>query len=313
MHGSVDIITVVMVIEKIKKIILSLLDDENNKWRKYFYIAMLALFAIIAIVFVDLMFRNSKKLEEDAKRAAIEAQNVVIGPLENEEVEKLINDYFKARTDLNYPKIFSSFGRDYYKEEREDKDGSFKKIIDSIKYERMFVEGYKDIKIYSTKGYYDGDLLCIVTYDLAFGFTSDTAPMVIIFYLEKKNGKYVIKNNLDVGTSKYIVDIVNTDVVKDLYESVYTRLNRVLVSNESLRLSYNSLRQYEMNMGSDLNSNNTVEIIDNSRIKILDPVAGANEIYDEILERKEKEREEKFLEDYLELYKASMSEVARVQ
>ena len=301
-----------MVIEKIKKIFSSLLNDENNKWKKYFYIAMLVIFAIIAIVFVDLMLRNGRKMAEDAKRAAAEAKNVVIGPLEDEKVERFINDYFKARTDLNYAKIFSAFGRDYYKEERENRDGSFKKIIDSINYERMFVEGYKNIQIYSTKGYYDGDLLCIVNYDLALGFTSDLAPMLIIFYLEKKDGRYIIKNDLDVGTSKYIVDIVNTDVVKDLYNSVYTRLNRVLISNESLSLTYNSLRQYEMNMGPDFSGAKKIDIKDYSRIKILDPVDGVKEIYDEVAEKLEKESEEKFLEDYLELYKASMSEVERV-
>ena len=59
---------------------------------------------------------------------------------------KFIKDYFKARTELNFSKIFSAYNRDYYKEERENTDGSFKKIIDNIRYERIFVKSYDDIK-----------------------------------------------------------------------------------------------------------------------------------------------------------------------
>lgn len=302
-----------MAIEKVKNIITSLLNDDKNKLRKYFYIAMLVIFTIIVIVFVDLTIKNKKKSEEIAKSVASKASNVVIGPSEDNEAKELIYNYFKARLDLNFPKIFSFYGRDYYKEERESKPEDFKKIIDSIKYERIFVKGYDNIAVYSTEGYYEGDLLCIVTYDLALGFTSDTAPMMIIFYLEKKDGRYVVKNDLDVGTSKYIVDIVNTDVIKELYNDVYARLNRVLISNDGLRLSYNSLRQFEMNMGSDLGPINSLENLEKIKVDKVDPVKDAETIYQNIVERKEEERAKKFLEDYLENFKASMSEVERVQ
>lgn len=301
-----------MVIERIKKIISSLLNDKNNKLRKYFYIAMLAILVIIAIVFVDLNVKNNREIAENAKRLEEKENNIVIGPTEDEEAKKLINDYFKARTDLNFARIFSFYGRDYYKEERDDKNGELKKIIDSIRYEKIFVKSYENIMVYSTPGYYKDDLLCIVTYDLALGFTTDVAPMMIIFYLEKKNGHYIIKNNLDVGISKYIVDIANTDVIKDLYNDVVARLTRVLVSNESLRLSYNSLRQYEMNMGTDLGPINSLDSLEKFKVKIVDPIRDADEIHEKILKEKEEINAKKFLEDYLEKFKASMSEVERV-
>lgn len=306
MHGSVDIITVVMV-EEVKNKIISFFKDDNNKTRKYFYIAMLAIIAIIAIVFYELIHESNKSAINN-----VAEENIVIGPSDDKEVYKLITEYFKARTDLNYPKIFSAFGRDYYKEERENKDGSFKKIIDGIRYERMFVKGYENIDIYTTKGYYEGDILCLVAYDLALGFTSDTAPMLIIFYLERKDDKLIIKNDIDVGISKYIIKISNQPSVVDLYNSVYTRLNRVLISNESLRLSYNSLRQYEMNMNQDFGPINKMEIIENAKVKTKDPVEDASSAYEEIIEKKEEESIQKGLDDYLESVIASLSDVQRL-
>lgn len=308
MHGSVVIITEVMAIEEIKKNISSFFKSDEFKIKKYFYIAMLAILVTIAIVFVALL----KNSEESTKKSINEREYFVIGPTNDEEVYKLITEYFKARTDLDYPKIFKAFGRDYYKEEREDKDGTFKKIIEGIRYERTFVKGYDNITIYTTDGYYKDEILCIVTYDLALGFTTDVAPMMIIFYLEKNNGNLVIKNNIDVGISKYIVEVVNTDVIKALYNEVHTRLSRILLSNESLRLTYNTLRQYEMNMNNDLGTLNKMEIIENAKIKTVDPVKDAEKAYKEILEQKEEESAEKRLDEYLERVVASLSDTQRV-
>lgn len=308
MHGSVVIITEVMAIEEIKKYISSFFKSDEFKIKKYFYIAMLAILVTIAIVFVALL----KNSEESTKKSINEREYFVIGPTNDEEVYKLITEYFKARTDLDYPKIFKAFGRDYYKEEREDKDGTFKKIIEGIRYERTFVKGYDNITIYTTDGYYKDEILCIVTYDLALGFTTDVAPMMIIFYLEKNNGNLVIKNNIDVGISKYIVEVVNTDVIKALYNEVHTRLSRILLSNESLRLTYNTLRQYEMNMNNDLGTLNKMEIIENAKIKTVDPVKDAEKAYKEIMEQKEEESAEKRLDEYLERVVASLSDTQRV-
>lgn len=305
MHGLADIITEVMAIEEIKKKFSSLINDDENKLKKYFYIAMLVIFAIIAIVFVDILNKHKANKIENV----VDATNIVIGPSNDEEIYKLVSEYFKARTNLDYSKIFSSFGRDYYKEERQDRDGSLKKIIDSIRYERMFVQGYDNIRIYTTKGYYEGDILCLVTYDLALGFTTDTAPMMIIFYLERVDDNLIIKNDLDVGISKYIVEVSSAPAVVELYNDVYTRLNRVLVSNESLRLVYNSLRQYEMNMSQDLGPLHKMEIIENAKIKTIDPVKDAEKLQKEIIERKEEESIEKRLDDYLERVIASLSDV----
>ena len=311
MHGMVDIITVAMAKGPIKKINFSEILSDKTKLREYFYIAMLALFAIIAIILVGLIHQNNRRNMKEYEKSKYEIANINITQNTDENIEKFIKDYFKARTDLNYPKIFSSFGRDYYKEERESKDDKFKKTIDSIRYERMFIKSYDNINIYTEKGFHDDEVICIVTYDVEFGFTTGKAPMILVFYLVKKDDSYYIKEDLDVGTSKYIVDVVNTDSVKNLYDDVYSRLNRVLNSDESMKLVYNSFRQSEMNMKSSLDPIKKREMIENMGVKKIDPVNDMESIFNEISESKRIEKMEDDLENYLDKVVASLSDAQR--
>lgn len=283
--------------------------NNKSKLEKCFYVAMIAILAIIAIILVDII---SKKVTNRNLKTSYAVKNINVHPNEDETIDKFIRDYFKARSNLNYPKIFSAYGRDYYKEERESKDDSFKKIVDNIRYEKIFVSSYDNINIYTESGYYDDEVICIVTYDMAFGFTTDKAPMIIVFYLVKNDNSHIIKDYFDVGTSKYIVDVVSTDFVKELYNDTYVRLNRVLLSNEDLRLVYNSFRQSEMNMKSDLGSLHKKEIIEKITSNNLDPIKDANEIYDEIsAEKKERTRYDS-LNEYLDRVIASLSDAQRL-
>ena len=310
MHGMVGIITVEMVREQIKNLILSLFGDDKKKINKYLFIAMIALFAIIAIILVDLTKKEINNLNDI--QVEYNASDLSVVPCDEDSINEFIKDYFEARTKLNYAKIFAAFGRDYYKEERENKDGSFKNIIDSIRYERIFVKNYQNINVYYSKGYKDDEIVCIVTYDMALGFTDDLAPMIIVFYLKKNNSSYIIKDNLDVGTSKYLVDVTNIQSVKNLYNEIYTRLNRLLISNESLKLSYNSLRQFEMNMNSDLGPINKIEIIKNIGVKEIDPIEDADMIYDDIVKLKEESKTKELIDEYIERVVASLSDAQRL-
>lgn len=302
MHGMVDTITAKMEKEQ---------TNNKEKFVKVFYIAMMGIMAVIAIILVDLIIKSKNKLPEKSYIADGNIKNINVTLNKDENIDKFIRDYFKARIDLNFSKIFSAYDRDYYKEERENTDGTFKKIIDNIRYERIFVKSYDDLTIYTEKGFYDDEVICIVTYDMAFGFTTDKAPTIIIFYLKQNGNSYIIKDDLDVGTSKYVVNVVNTEFVKELYNDIYLRLNRVLASNESLKLVYNSFRQSEMNMKSSLGPLHKKEIIEKIIDNKLDPVKNAKEIHDEIVFEKEEEKKSKVLNSYLDRVIASLSESQR--
>lgn len=298
--------------DQTKKIkFLSFLNNKT-KLEKCLYVAMIVIMAIIAIILVDIIIKRAYRTTDQKSNIVYSAKNINVNKNEDESIDKFIRDYFKARSNLNYPKIFSAYGRDYYKEERESKDDSFKKIVDNIRYEKIFVKSYDDINIYTEKGFYENEVICIVTYDMAFGFTTDKAPMIIVFYLSKNDNSYIIKDRFDVGTSKYIVDVASTEFVKELYNDTYTRLNRVLQSNEDLKLVYNSFRQSEMNMNSNLGSLHKKDIIEKITSNNLDPIKDAKEIYDEIsIEKKENTRYDA-LNEYLDRVIASLSDVQRI-
>lgn len=308
----VVITTVEMEKDQTKKIVFLSFLNNKSKLEKCFYVAMIVILAIIAIILVDIIRKKSNKAANQSLNTVYDVKNINVHPNEDESIDKFIRDYFKARSNLNYPKIFSSYGRDYYKEERESKDDSFKKIVDNIRYEKIFVSSYDDINIYTEKGFYENEIICIVTYDMAFGFTTDKAPMIIVFYLVKNDDSYIIKDNFDVGTSKYIVDVVGTDFVKELYNDVYARLNRVLLSNEDLKLVYNSFRQSEMNMKSDLGPLHKKDIIEKIISNELDPIKNANEIYDEIANEKKENSRYDSLNKYLDRVIASLSDAQRM-
>lgn len=305
MLGLVDIITVVMEKEQVKKIEFKALFSDRKKLQRILLIAMMVMLAIIAIILISI---NNDRIKDAV--VYNDANSVVVSESADKDLIDFVYHYYAAKTSLNYQKIFEAFGRDYYKEEREDKDGSFKKIIDNLRYERIFVKSYDNIKVYECKGYKSNEKVLIVVFDMQLGFTDIPAPMIVMFYLEENNGKYVIKDNLDVGTSKYIVAVSENEFVKKLYEDVRLSLERAAAGSESLRLSYNTLRQIEVNQNIDMGSIDKKELIDSLNPKGTDLVKDARKIYDEIVEQNEEKAAKERLDNYIERIKASFSEVS---
>lgn len=292
--------------ERIKKI-LEYIDANKTKLIKYFHIAMIAGFAIIAIILIDIIFVNRGE-EKAVESTSYDATNISFRVCDKHEIYKFIADYLGARVALNFPKIFSSYGRDYYKERREDTTGKIKKIEDSIRYEKTFVRDYNNIKVYINDDFKGDDVVCVATYDILLGFCDGAAPTIMILYLTKDGDSYIIKDDLDVGTSKYILDCANTKEVKDLYNETKASLIRALTGNENLKAAYNSLRQYEMNMSDNINYDKN-KLIDSFGIEKLDPVKDADYIYNYIVNEKNEEKTKEELDRYIAKVVASMSDV----
>lgn len=300
-----------MVRELIKKIdYKSLLSSKKAK--RNFLIAMLAIIVIIAIILINLMKKDEVRLTELGKNITIDNGQYDISLCEDEAIKSFIEKYFKAKTELNYAKIFESYGRDYYAEERNNADGSFDKIMDSIRYERIFIESYDDIVIYTCRGYKENETVCIVTYNMNLGFTDTKAPMIMIFYLVNEDGKYIIKDKLDIGTSKYLVEVSKLESVKSLYEDVATRLDKTQASSESFRLVYNTLRQLEINQNVDIGNVDKMSILEELDIMKLDPIKDVDKIYDMIQDSNNKKKSDIELKEYLDRVVASLSDAQRV-
>ncbi|MBR1454909.1 MAG: hypothetical protein IJ593_09775, partial [Lachnospiraceae bacterium] len=229
-----------------------------NKLSKILLIAMVGIIAIIAII----LFSIESKKKADERKLLNSINEVIVAEEEDPKVVELVNEYFKAKTNLNFARLFATFGRDYYEEERNDKNNNLKNIINNIRYERIFVEKYENIKVYSAPGLRKNEKVLVVTYDMVMGFADTTAPMILMFYVVKKDGRYIINDSLDVGISKYLVVISNTDFVRAIYKDVEERLVHATESSESLKLVYNSLRQIEVNQKFNLEDINEKELID---------------------------------------------------
>lgn len=306
MLGMVDIITVVMEKEEIKKFnikeeFLSIFKD-YKRFSKFLLIVMVALIAIIAII----LFSAGRN---DKTNSIVNSPNDInVVEETDEKILELVNDYFNSKTNLNFAILFNTFGRDYYKEERIKPNEELKKIINNIRYERIFVERYENIKVYAAEGLHNDEKVLIVTYDMVMGFSDTTAPMILMFYIVDKNGQKVIKDSLDVGTSKYLVAVSNNDFVKELYKDVEARLEHATASSESLKLVYNSLRQIEVNQNFDLDDIDKKALIDELLVGKVDLLRDAQKIYDEIKEQNEEREAKEKLDNYINSIIASWSD-----
>ena len=81
------------------------LKHSSDRLKKFFIIAMLVLFAIIAIILVNLIGKENAKLREERKESLYDPDSIEVKPVSDYRVYKFISDYFKARTNLNYVKI----------------------------------------------------------------------------------------------------------------------------------------------------------------------------------------------------------------
>lgn len=296
---------------QVKNKIINYINENKISLLKKIHIVMMVVIAIIAIILIDIIYHNNKNIEKQNKDINSTVDEIQFYECSDEKINRFINSYFKSRTNLNYPQLFAAFGRDYYKEKQSKTNKeSFNKLIEMIRYERTFVKSYDNIKIYCCDGLNEDENVCVVTYDLALGFTDDKAPMIIVFYLKQNDETYIIRNSLDVGVSKYIMKCINTPFIKQMYDDVELRLTRLLTSNESMKLSYNSLRQFEMNMNGVTNYEKN-NLASNYLKEELDIVEDADEIRNIITEKKKKDTAKQKLDNYINRVVASMSDLQK--
>ena len=293
MHGMADIIIVVMAKEQSSKINIKTL----------LIIAMIVISIVIAIILINVIKENNYYRNEVA--SSYDRSKIIVKENDDEKLNAFFNDYFNAKLKLDYPCIFSFYGKDYYEEER--KNATFKNIINRLKYEKVFIESYDNIKIYTCDGYRSDEKVCIVTYDLELGFTDVSAPMIILFCLKETDGGYVIDDNIDVGTSKYLVDVTSTKAVEKIYNDVAMRLEQATLRSESLKLVYNTIRQFEVNQNVELDDlyRNGYEL----ESIALDPIKDIDKICNIIVDMKAKKETKERIDRFLSNIIASNSDI----
>ena len=267
-----------------------------------FHIAMILIIVLIAIILVSLNISFNKKEVEISESYDLDQYkdaNLVL--CDDEEIINFIETYFEARKSLKYEQIFRAFNKDYNVEIRTNEG---KEIVKYINYEHSYVRSYDNIKIYETKGLKDTDKFLLIVYDLNLGFAEAKVPMVLICYLEYDvwAKKYYILNDIDIRHTKYINYVTNTSFVKETLADVEKRIERILISNDDVKLAYNSLRQYDMNGVKDID----VSIKESYYNPLIDPIKNSDEIYKVLKDVKESEYESKNKKDKNDYISESM-------
>ena len=205
-------------------------------------IAMIILFVIIVIILSCII--NFGKNDSDS---SFKEEDFVVEKIElcqDEKIIEFVDNYFKARTDLRYDVIFSSFNKTFKNELFNEEE---KEITNSIRYERAYIKSYDNIVVYTYRGMRENEKVLLIVYDMMFSYTTHSAPNIILTYIVNEDGRYYFRDDIDIGLGKYLNKVSQLDEVKNMFLYVENRLEKAVSENEDLKLSYNSLRQYRMN------------------------------------------------------------------
>ena len=112
-------------------------------------IAMVTLVVIIAIILVCVINFGKKTTANSYNDDDFVVEELI--PCQDEKLIAFVDDYFKARTDLRYDVIFSSFNKSFKNEMFNEEE---KEITNSIRYERAYIKSYDNIVIYTYRGMY---------------------------------------------------------------------------------------------------------------------------------------------------------------
>ena len=252
-------------VDLLKQIIYKKTHDVDSMLK----IAMVALFVIIAIILVCIISFSKK-----GKINRLDEDNFIVEELQlcqDESLISFVENYFKARTDLRYDVIFNSFNKTFKNELFNEKE---KEITNSIRYERAYIKSYDNIVVYTYRGMKENEKVLLITYDMMFSYTMNSAPNIVLTYVVNEDGKYYFRDDMDIGLGKYLNKVAQLDEVKSLYADIENKLEKAVTENEDLKLSYNSLRQYKMNNYQKSEYNYAQEILSMG----LDPVRDKEEI-----------------------------------
>jgi len=224
-------------VDLLKEIIYKKTHDVDSMLK----IAMVALFVIIAIILVCIINFGKKS------KKVVYNDDFIVEKLElcqDENIISFVENYFKARTDLRYDVIFSAFNKTFKNELFNEAE---KEITNSIRYERSYIKSYDNIVVYTYRGMKENEKVLLITYDMMFSYTTNSAPNIILTYIVNEDGKYYFRDDVDIGLGKYLNKVMQIEEVKNLYKDIEKKLEKAISENEDLKLSYNSLRQYKMN------------------------------------------------------------------
>ena len=173
-------------VDLLKQIIYKKTHDVDSMLK----IAMVTIVVIIAIILVCVIKFGNKTTANVYNDDFVTEELTLCN---DEKLIAFVEDYFKARTDLRYDVIFSSFNKSFKNEMFNEEE---KEITNSIRYERAYIKSYDNIVIYTYRGMKENEKVLLITYDMMFSYTTNSAPNIILTYVVDEDGKYYFRDGL---------------------------------------------------------------------------------------------------------------------
>ncbi len=216
-------------------------NDFMKKYGKYIAVIAVALILIIIIVFSG---RGSAPAETTG------ANTEVIGLPGNEETEttadatalkenaypavnELINTYFTAlkNQDLETLSNIMTTGSEITAED--------------VQKEGEYIEDYQNIRCYTRDGIVEGTYIVFAYYDIKFLNVGTLAPSMIWMYVctNEDGSLYINKSTIDGEVAAYIDEVMKSDEVNQLAESVNSALSAAMEQDETLAQLVTKMRE----------------------------------------------------------------------
>ncbi len=149
----------------------------------------------------------------------------------NEEVNKLISDYYDAMETCNQATLQSLVVDPTV----------FDDMTFYIEKQKVMTE-YKNITVYTLPGYFTGDYVAYVTYDLVIANVNSTLADIQCYYISNTSDGFKINNSsLDPELVAHMNDQLNQPDIQALYGSVKAKIDECLENDPTFKAFYDEM------------------------------------------------------------------------
>lgn len=151
----------------------------------------------------------------------------------NEDVNKLIKKYFKAKL---------SNDKDKFKSLVNDTDSL---DLNDIERQTKYIEKYENINCFTKKGPEDGSYIVYAYHEVKFTSIETVAPGLNVFYVKtNEEGKpYIYLGEIDEKTDDYMNEVLESEDVMDLIYTVNEKLQKAVEDDGALAEFYLKLEE----------------------------------------------------------------------
>lgn len=149
----------------------------------------------------------------------------------NEDVNKLISDYYDAMETCNQATLQSLVVDPTV----------FDDMTFYIEKQKVMTE-YKNITVYTLPGYFTGDYVAYVTYDLVIANVNSTLADIQCYYISNTSDGFKINNSsLDPELVAHMNDQLNQPDIQALYGSVKAKIDECLENDPTFKAFYDEM------------------------------------------------------------------------